>query len=43
MYSYYSIPLCYIPSYELCPRQESNLHFSLRRAVSYPLNDKGVI
>ena len=25
-----------------CPRQESNLHFSLRRAVSYPLNDKGV-
>ena len=26
-----------------CPRQESNLHFSLRRAVSCPLNDKGVI
>ena len=25
-----------------CPWQESNLHFSLRRAVSYPLNDKGV-
>ena len=24
-----------------CPRQESNLHFSLRRAVSYPLNDEG--
>ena len=25
-----------------CPWQESNLHFSLRMAVSYPLNDKGV-
>src|SRR3989344_7186451 len=26
-----------------CPWQESNLPFSLRKAVSYPLNDKGVI
>ena len=24
----------------LCPRQESNLHFRLRRAMSYPLYDE---
>ena len=27
----------------LCPRQESNLDFRLRRPVSYPLNDEDVI
>ena len=27
---------------KLCPWQESNLHFILRRDVSYPLNDKSM-
>lgn len=29
--------------FTLCSWQESNLHFSLRRGVSYPLNDKSVL
>lgn len=29
-------------SFKWCSWQESNLHFSLRRGVSYPLNDKSI-
>ena len=26
----------------MCPRQESNLHYKLRKLASYPLNDEGI-
>ena len=41
----FSQPLsCSIPtSTTLCSRQESNLHYILRKDVSYPLNDESVI
>src|SRR3990167_9329445 len=37
-------PLCIglTISYLLSPRQESNLHYILRKDASYPLNDEGV-
>ena len=41
IYLYYSIPLRYIPSYELCPQKESNLHLSLRTGLLYPLSYEG--
>ena len=25
-----------------CPREESNLNYSFRKAASYPLNDEGM-
>ncbi len=36
-------PLCIglTISYLLSPRQESNLHYILRKDASYPLNDEG--